>query len=235
MEQFSQLFDTYGYSALVVLGAAEFLGAPIAAAPVLLVVGAASVGGMVNPWFAVGAIVAGALAGESVWFGLARWRGKRLVDMACGLASNPNLCVFSFGKRLQGKGASLLVLSKFVPGSGSLPAFAAGLSGFRFRRFLVADAVALVLWSATYILVGSAFHSEVDELVAMVSAHVATAAAVLGGIIGVAAAWRLFKARRHRALHVEHAAEIAASGILPPAVETPIIAPCRASTAMGAP
>ena len=61
MEHFAELFQTYGYSMLFVLGIAEFLGVPIAAAPVLMVVGAASVDGTLHPVLAVGSVVSGAL------------------------------------------------------------------------------------------------------------------------------------------------------------------------------
>jgi membrane protein DedA with SNARE-associated domain len=91
MEHFAELFLTYGYPMLFLLGIVEFLGMPIAAAPVLMVVGAASMAGVLNPVLAVGSVVMGALLTESFWFGLARWRGGRLLDVACGLASNPSV------------------------------------------------------------------------------------------------------------------------------------------------
>ena len=229
MDEFAQLFEAYGYPALVLLGAAEFLGAPIAAAPALLVVGAASVGGLVHPVFAVGAIVAGALLGESAWFGLARWRGRRLVDMACGLASNPNLCALSLREKLRTHGARLLVVAKFVPGSGSLPAFAAGLGGFRFRHFLLADSFALVLWSTSYVLVGSVFHREVDAIVATLSERVQVVVWTVLGIMAVFALWRFRKARLHRGIHAEHAEAVRSSPPLQGTGEAPIIAPCRAT------
>jgi len=206
MEHFAELFQIYGYSMLFVLGMAEFLGAPIAAAPVLMVVGAASVDGTLNPVFAVGSVAMGALLTESAWFGLARWRGRRLLKVACGLASNPNVCALSFRNRVRKSGAGILIAAKFIPGTGSVPAFAAGLSGLDYRRFALFDAAALLLWSTLYVTVGGVFHAQVEALVQGASTHFAWLGAGVTVLFVVAFAWRVQKARRHRVMHVKHAA-----------------------------
>jgi len=180
MEQFAELFQTYGYPMLFLLGIVEFLGAPIAAAPVLMVVGAASIAGVLNPVLAVGSVAIGALLTESAWFGLARWRGRRLLDVACGLASNPRVCVLSFRDRVRKNGAGILIAAKFIPGSGSVPAFAAGL-------------------------VGGVFHTQVEALAEGVSTHFAWVSGGLSVLFVVAFAWRIRKARLHRAMHARYA------------------------------
>ena len=201
MEHFAELFQTYGYSMLFVLGIAEFLGAPIAAAPILIVVGAASVDGTLNPVFAVGSVALGALLTESAWFGLARWRGRHLLKVACGLASNPNVCALSFRNRVRKSGAGILIAAKFIPGTGSVPAFAAGLSGLDYRRFGLFDAAALLLWSTLYVAVGGVFHAQVEALVQGASTHFAWVGAAVTVLFVVAFAWRVQKARRHRVMH----------------------------------
>jgi membrane protein DedA with SNARE-associated domain len=206
MEQFAQLFQTYGYPMLFLLGIAEFLGVPIAAAPVLMVVGAASVDGILDPVLAVGSVAVGALLTESAWFGLARWRGRRLLDVACGLASNPNVCALSFRNRVRKSGAGILIAAKFIPGSGSVPAFAAGLAGLDYRRFALVDAAALLLWSTLYVTVGGVFHAQVEALAQSVSNHFAWVSVGVTILFITAFAWRVQKARRHRAMHVKHAA-----------------------------
>jgi len=201
MEHFAELFQIYGYSMLFVLGIAEFLGAPIAAAPILIVVGAASVDGTLNPVFAVGSVALGALLTESAWFGLARWRGRHLLKVACGLASNPNVCALSFRNRVRKSGAGILIAAKFIPGTGSVPAFAAGLSELDYRRFALFDAAALLLWSTLYVAVGGVFHAQVEALVQGASTHFAWVGAAVTVLFVVAFAWRVQKARRHRVMH----------------------------------
>ena len=205
MEQFVELFQAYGYPMLFLLGIVEFLGAPIAAAPVLMVVGAASIAGVLSPVLAVGSVAMGALVTESAWFGLARWRGRRLLDVACGLASNPNVCVLSFRDRVRKGGAGILIAAKFIPGSGSVPAFAAGLSGLDYRLFVLFDSLALLLWSAAYVLVGGLFHAQVETLTEGVSTHFAWISGGLSLLFVAAFAWRIHKVRLHRRMHARHA------------------------------
>jgi len=219
MEYFAELFQTYGYSMLFLLGIVEFLGAPIAAAPILMVVGAASVGGIIDPVLAVGSVATGALLSESAWFGLARSRGRRLLDMACGLASNPHVCVLSFRNRVRKSGGRILIAAKFIPGSGSVPAFAAGLSGLGYRRFVLFDAAALLLWSTAYVLAGGVFHAQVEALVQGASSYFAWVGGGLSALFVVAFAWRIHKARRHRAMHAQHSREIE---IARPGIRVPV-------------
>lgn len=205
MEQFAQLFQAYGYPMLFLLGIVEFLGVPVAAAPVLMLVGAASVQGSINPALAVGSVASGALLGESAWFALARWRGRRLLDIACGLASNPNVCVLSFLDRMLRSGSRILIAAKFIPGSGSVPAFAAGLSGYGYRRFVLFDTMALLAWSTTYVLAGGLLEPQVEALVQGASTHLGWVVLGLGTVLIAALVWRIRKARRHEKLHALHA------------------------------
>ena len=84
MDFVTELLNQYGYPILFLLGLVEFLGVPVATSPVLLLVGASAAGGMINPVGAIAAVTFGALISESIWFTAARWRGDRLVNVACG-------------------------------------------------------------------------------------------------------------------------------------------------------
>ena len=205
MDFITELLQQYGYPSLFLLGLVEFLGAPMATAPILLVVGASAAAGTINPVAAVVAVAAGGLLGESTWFSVARWRGKRLVDFACGLASNPNMCAIGFAERVRRSGGLLLIVAKFLPAGGSVPAFAAGLAGTAYRRFLVFDALALVVWSGFYIAAGGLFRDEIRALLEWAAAQAAWIVAILVLLFFAALSWRAIKVRRHRGLHAAHA------------------------------
>lgn len=96
MDFITEQLQQFGYPVLFVLGLLELLGAPVATTAVLLAVGAAALEGAIHPLIAILAAAAGGLVGECTWFGLARWRGERLLDITRGLASNPNECVLGF-------------------------------------------------------------------------------------------------------------------------------------------
>jgi membrane-associated protein len=205
MELFSQSFQQYGYPLLVALGLLEFLGVPVAMTPVLLVSGAFAANGVLDPVFAIASVTAGALVGESAWFGLARWKGQHLLGMACGLASNPRVCVLTFRMRMVAKGPRYLVVAKFMPAGGSVPAFAAGLAGFAYRRFLLFDTMALVLWSTAYVVAGWILQDQVDAALDWASERLGLLIGAAIVVFILALAWRYIKVRIHRRLHAQHA------------------------------
>ena len=172
METATVLLEGYGYWLLLAVGFAEFVGAPIASVPVLIVAGAAAANGALSlPGAALAAAFGGLLA-DSGWYGLSRWRGQRLVNTVCNLTSNPKSCVLTVSARLETVGPAFVLPSKFIPGTGNLVAAAAGLAGMRPAVFLVSDAAALTMWAA------------------------AAAALILGALI-----WRHVRARMHREPH----------------------------------
>ncbi|MDZ7780802.1 MAG: hypothetical protein U5R14_12840 [Gemmatimonadota bacterium] len=117
MDALIAFMGSHGYVALYVLGIAEFAGLPVASTPLVVAAGAIAASGVLNPFGVVAAVVAGGLTSDLAWFGLARWRGSAIVDSACGLSSNPKVCVLAVSSRISRVGAGYLLLGKFIPGS----------------------------------------------------------------------------------------------------------------------
>jgi membrane protein DedA with SNARE-associated domain len=207
MDFVTELLQQYGYPILFALGLVEFLGAPVASGAALMVVGAFAVQGAINPVAAIAAVAFGALVGESTWFSVARWRGKRLIDLACGLASNPRMCVVSFAQRLRRSGPAVLIIAKFLPAGGSVPAFAAGLVGTPYRRFLLFDGIAVLLWSTFYVLAGGIFQEEVHAIVEWAASRATWIMSALVVLFVVALVWRVIKTKRHRVFHAAHVSD----------------------------
>ena len=101
------------------------------------------------------AVIAGSLAGESVGFALGRHFGPRIQGSSLGRR---------FGQRhwaraenyLRRRGAFAVFLSRFLPVFHSLIPLTVGMSGMHYRRFMAWTVPACVLWSITYVSVGSA-------------------------------------------------------------------------------
>ena len=88
MDALLHILDSYGYALLFALGLAEYGGGPIASVPILIASGAlARAGGLSLPLIVV-SVAMGGLTADALWYGLARWKGCRLVSAACGLSSN---------------------------------------------------------------------------------------------------------------------------------------------------
>jgi len=201
MEQLTQLLDNYGYVLLFGVGFLEFVGAPIASVPVLIVAGAlASMGGSSMPGIVASAALGG-LLGDLTWYGVARWRGERLVDTVCGLSSNPMACAIGVERRVRAIGPKFLVPAKFLPGAGNLVAAASGLAGIPLRAFVLLDGLALLIWASVYSVAGWIFSAQVELMIEWASGFTLWLVGIAGALIGGAAAWRVAKVYMHRSRH----------------------------------
>lgn len=196
MEDLLPLVERYGYWFLLGVGFSEYAGLPIVSVPLIVGAGALSAGPALHPVPVAVAAAAGGLAADLAWYGLARWRGHRLVDAACRLSSNPGRCVVGVERRVSELGARIILPSKFLPGVGNLMAPAAGFAGIDPVRFAALDAGALLLWATAYTGLGRVFSRQVSGVVEWVVRfrEIALPLAVLA--IAAAAAWRTW-GRRH--------------------------------------
>jgi membrane protein DedA with SNARE-associated domain len=201
METLTTIFDTYGYGLLLAVGFAEYVGVPIASIPVLVGAGALAAGGGPN---LIGVATAAALGGflaDAGWYGLARWKGSRLVGAACGLSSNPRACVVGVEDRVMRLGSLYVLTAKFLPGAANLIAPAAGYAAFSPLRFLALDAVALIAWAFVYSTLGWLFSGQVEVVIMATVAYSRWALLASLVLISSAGAWRFVKMRRHQAHH----------------------------------
>jgi len=155
METFNAIAASWGYGALFLLGIMEFGGVPIGAVPLLLVAGSIASTGMLDFAGAVGSVAAGGLLADVFWLSLARWKGQRIVDAACGLSANPASCVLSVRSRIAHFGPLFIVGAKFVPGVADLAAAAAGSGPLRGQRLEPVAEAYVAFWFAW-----AAFHRQ---------------------------------------------------------------------------
>ncbi len=201
METVLLLLESYGYWLLLAVGFAEFAGAPIASVPVLVVAGAAAAGGGPGLPVIILAAATGGLVADFGWFSISRWRGRRLVDMVCGLTSNPNACVLVVVRKLETVGPLYILPSKFMPGTANLIAASAGLAGIGRTVFVAADSVALLIWATAYSGLGYLFTDRVAGALDWAVGFTGTAAAAAAMLILAALIWRFVRLRRHREAH----------------------------------
>lgn len=201
MEHITLLLDQFGYPFLFAVGFLEFVGAPVVSVPVLVVAGAAAASGTLSLPGLVVAAALGGLVADLVWYGMARWRGRSLVDTACGLSSNPMACILKVEARVRSVGPIFLVPAKFLPGSGNLVAAASGFAGTGLGVFATLDALGLLIWGGVYGGAGWLFRERVEQVVDLASG--ATVWIVVGGVIlvGLAGAWRIAKIAIHGERH----------------------------------
>jgi membrane protein DedA with SNARE-associated domain len=149
----------------------------------------------------LGAVVlvgaAGAYVGDLITYAVLRVAGEQLARRVAWLRADARAAAIGrFQRQITAHELRTLLLSRLVPG-GRIPVLlAAALGGYSFRRYVVADLVAAVLWSAVYAGIGLAGRSIFPETWQGVLAAVALV--VLASV--VPSGWRrLARGRRHEA------------------------------------
>lgn len=147
------------------------------------------------------ATATGGLTADALIYFLTRSKGDLMVDIACGLTSNPTACVLSVSRKLERAGDRYILFGKFLPGIGNLIARASALAGVPPGRFLSRDAVALLLWASAYTALGWVFADKVKPLLAWAVRSVDIVLAVGIALIVGAGLWRVIRVRLHTKEH----------------------------------
>ena len=145
-------------------------------------------------------VAAGGLLADLGWYAMGRRQGSWVIDVACGLSSNPMACVSTVKDRLSRLGAPYIVLAKMLPGAGNLIAVAAGLAGFGTFAFILADGASLILWATIYTGAGWVLSDQATAAIEWALTYNRVVEVVLILIV-LATAWRLWSVRLHQKAH----------------------------------
>ena len=167
----------HGYAVLLAWVFAEQIGLPVRSLPILLAAGALAGSGQFNFAGSIFLAVFACLVADSVWYGLGRVRGIKVLQILCKISLEPDSCVRRTEGLFAKQGARSLVFAKFVPGLGTVAPPLAGIFHMRPWRFLLFDTFGALLWSALYVGLGFIFSGEIERI--------AEHAFHLGGGLGV--------------------------------------------------
>lgn len=165
MFSFRSLLLLHGYALLtayVFLGA---VGSPTPVDPMLLLMGALIGNHEYSFWLALLGALAACIAGDLLWFQLGRHKGRSVLRLLCKLSLEPDSCVRNTEDTFARRGPLALLFVKFLPGLGLVSVALAGVTKVPVRTFLALDAAGSAIWIATYLLLGMAFHQQVDDLI----------------------------------------------------------------------
>jgi membrane protein DedA with SNARE-associated domain len=183
-----EVLARYGY--LVVFGAvfAEQVGLPFPSEPFLLATGGLAGSGRLNLAVVVLLAATASLIGDTIWYGIGRSGGPRVLSWLCRLSLEPDSCVRRTEGVFEAYGARSLVFAKFVPGLSTIAPPLAGIVRMPVQSFLLFSALAGVCWAGAYILVGWIFSSQLEMVAAYIERLGGWAFALLalgiGGYIG---------------------------------------------------
>ena len=140
------------------------LGFPMPAVPFLLAAGALVAKSQLHPLVAYGVALVACFIADSTWFFLGRHGGNRVLRLLCKISIEPDSCVRRTRNIFDRWGMRAVLVAKFMPGLSAIVPPLAGGSGASFGRFLAFDAVGSSLYIVTYLIVGSIFSNQLEQV-----------------------------------------------------------------------
>ena len=166
MNEITQFLMSHGGPVLFAVVFVEQAGLPLPSAPWLLAAGALWASGNLNPAVAIAVTALAAVMADSLWFYIGRRRGQRVLRLFCRLSLARNTCVGRTKGLFARHGLQALVVAKFLPGLGTVMPPLAGALGMRTSRFLLFDSFGSLFYGAFYIVAGSLFHNQLQQVLA---------------------------------------------------------------------
>lgn len=196
MEELVALLARHGVSIVFVATLAARVGAPVPAAPLLVVAGGLSAAGE----FPTAAVFASALLanllGDAVWFASGRRWGQRMMRLLCRISLSPDICVQQSESLILRWGGGSLIAAKFVPGVSVVAAPMAGALRMPWRTFVAYGLAAAALWTTLFLGLGLLFRHQIAEVLDVMSSTGSAAVIALVVVVLAMVAWRWWR-RRH--------------------------------------
>ena len=199
MNDWISLVVEHGVVLVFLATLAARIGAPVPAAPFLVMAGAAAVAG---PLSLLGALVAAIVAnilGDGAWFLAGRKYGYRVLKVLCQISMSPDSCVRQSEAFITRWGGGSLIAAKFVPGISVVAPPMAGALGMSLLAFLGFETLAALVWAALFLGLGMLFSAQIQQVLALLSTLGMVSLVALGLVAAAYLALRFW--RRHVFLH----------------------------------
>ncbi|VTU37264.1 Inner membrane protein YohD [Variovorax sp. PBL-H6] len=195
MNDLIALLTAQGAAVVFLATLATRLGAPVPAAPFLVVAGGLAVEGQLSFIALVFAAVLGNILGDGAWFLAGRRWGYQVMRFLCRVSLSADNCVRRSESILGRWGGLSLIAAKFVPGVSLVAPPMAGALGMSNARFMAYETLAAVIWALGFLALGGLFHAAIQDVLAMMSSVGLTATLVGTLLLAVFVAWR-YRERR---------------------------------------
>ena len=193
----------YGLVALLVFGeAALFIGFVLPGETSVIVAGVVASRGHVNIGVLIALVILSAVIGDSVGYEIGKRYGDKLLELPMIRKRQASL-----HRALEGlaeRGPLYVFLGRFTAFLRAVMPGLAGLSGMRYRRFLIANALGGIAWGASYSLLG---YYAGGALTTIETYSTWVGAALLIVIVGGFLAMHLLRRRRDLAVEAAWEAE----------------------------
>jgi membrane protein DedA with SNARE-associated domain/rhodanese-related sulfurtransferase len=197
----TEILDFLTHHGPTVLFAAVFveqIGIPLPASPWLLAAGALGATGKPHWYSALAAGASGSLLADAIWFYLGRHRGQQVLNFLCRVSLEPDSCVRRTQDLFTRYGMRGVIAAKFVPGLSTLAPPMAGNSGMAAPRFFFFDGLGSLLYAGVFILIGTIFSRQLDQVLAGLDRLGTGAVALVVGLLALYLGYKFYQ--RHRLL-----------------------------------
>ena len=160
------------------------LGLPIPAVPTMMLAGALALAGRIDFASAFAISVLASLVADLAWFWAGRRYGYPVLRFLCRISLSPDTCVRQTEGIFERWGFFSVVVSKFVPGFSTVAPPIAGALRMRVPAFVAASTASAALWVGAAMVAGAVFSRQIEFVLGWMQAHLATAAFLLGALIG---------------------------------------------------
>jgi len=198
VEELLALLARHGVLIVFVATLAARVGAPVPAAPLLVVAGGLSAGGQMPLAAVFAAAMLANLVGDAVWFAGGRRWGQRMMRLLCRVSLSPDICVQQSESLILRWGGGSLIAAKFVPGVSVVAAPMAGALRMPWRTFVAYGLLAALLWSGLFLGLGWLFRHQIAEVLELMSNAGGVALTALVVVVALMVAWRWWRRRRAR-------------------------------------
>jgi membrane protein DedA with SNARE-associated domain/rhodanese-related sulfurtransferase len=195
MDDLVPLLLRHGPLLVFVVTLAARAGAPLTAAPLLVVAGGLGALGQMPLGVTIGLSLLANLLGDVVWFVAGRALGYRVLRLLCRISLSPDTCVRQSEDLFGRWGGLSLVVAKFVPGVSVIAAPMAGALRMTWTGFLAWNLIAAAAWTGVYMGLGALFRFEITRALEFLAEAGAKALLVLVVLVVLAAALRWARRR----------------------------------------
>src|SRR5205085_4368620 len=106
----------------------------------------------------------GAFLSDLMWYQLGRRQGGRILSLLCRISLEPDSCVKNTENLFMKRGASSLLVSKFLPGLNTVAQPMAGIVRLSWLKFLAYDICGTHFWANSILLLGRILHRQVQDV-----------------------------------------------------------------------
>lgn len=193
-----QLILAYGPFAVFLLLMLSGIGLPLSEDLIIIPAGVLVGAGSLNPWLTLISAYAGVLVADCMWFGLCYRYGTPLLHQRWFKRTVHPRRLLEVKHEIERRGAWVIVMARFIPGSRTPAITMAGLLHMSFLRFLAAEAACVAVTVPIQIGLGYLVSRGVgtESTAHRVITMVGVVVAVLALMIGLRW-WRAHR-RRHR-------------------------------------